>query len=191
MGDKRDMLREFVEVRGKAREDACKSLVDRVRLDWPAAAEAMERLGQFLGDMAAPAGESPEAVSRPLAFSAYEKALAAYQEVLTEEDPVRLTALVEAMLSEAADGLAKVEVVDAIGRVWNPTEGTPLAEWKAGDKAPVEVRKPARPTSREDIYDVLAAYTVDRKTRSIIDDAKDYYPNLVEKRTPRASSAVH
>ena len=108
-----------------------------------------------------------------------------------QEDPVRLAALIETLLTEAADGLTKVEIVDAVGRVWNPADGKSVSEWNK-DRNKIEVREGSQPMSKEDLYDILMTVTTDGTTRQIIAEAKTYYPEgTVPDPFPKPTTSLH
>lgn len=183
-----DMLKEFRKATGGDASEGVKEILDLVKMDWPGAAKAMERLGKFLGDTVTVPGSEGH---KPLAFAVYEKALAAYQEAMGQEDPVRLAALIETLLTEAADGLTKVEIVDAVGRVWNPADGKSVSEWNK-DRNKIEVREGSQPMSKEDLYDILMTVTTDGTTRQIIAEAKTYYPEgTVPDPFPKPTTSLH
>lgn len=183
-----EMLKEFRKATRSDASEGVREILDMVKMDWPGAAKAMDRLGKFLGGTVTVPGTEGE---KPLAFAAYEKALTAYQEAMGQDDPVRLAALVETLLAEAAEGLTKVEVVDAMGRVWNPTEGKSVSEWNK-DGSKVEVREGSQPMSKEDLYDILMTVTTDGTTRQIIAEAKTYYPEgTVPDPFPKPTTSLH
>ncbi|WP_207461292.1 hypothetical protein [Azospirillum sp. SYSU D00513] len=143
-------------------------LLEVVGFDWPQALRLMERVGDLLGDTVKADSQS----DKPLAFSAYEKGLEAYQQVTHEICPVRLAALVNGVLDEVAGHLASVEVVTELGQVWTPQAGDNIPEWARANGSTVEVRPKEVPGSATELKTQLEAMMMDERTRRILGKAR-------------------
>ena len=60
------MLKEFRKATGGDASEGVKEILDLVKMDWPGAAKAMERLGKFLGDtVTVPGSEGHKPLALP------------------------------------------------------------------------------------------------------------------------------
>lgn len=130
-----------------------------LRIDWPVANSVLEKLIAFIG-VSSQAGSDTHAHVQEIV----ERALNAYSDALYVDertkhpDPVRISVFLNVVMTETCRAL-RVELADAAGKIWNPDDGTSLAQWREASNTPVQSMEggPSDKAVRLALYDLLTS----------------------------------
>lgn len=130
-----------------------------LKIDWPVAGSVLEKLVAFIG-VSSQAGSDTHGHVQEIV----ERALNAYSDALYVDDrtkhpdPVRISVFLNVVMTETCRAL-RVELADAAGKIWNPEDGTSLAQWGEESNTPVHSMEggPSDKAVRRALYDLLAS----------------------------------
>lgn len=140
----------------KRRDRRNTRMLSLLQCDWPAAQAIIERLSLLIGD-------GIRADEQPVIYSIIETALHRYASVVFHEnsqkaeDPARIGAFLEAIITETCRSLA-IEVVGSSGQVWSIHSGKPFAHWlyeQSGELKVQTTRFRDQEVARQRLYALL------------------------------------